>query len=1362
MNKFKKYALIVAVMLLTNIILPSVGVNAISKVYNEVDNLNQLENNEILDSGNNQENLNDLSQDENNNFINNSKEESDIDTVNNIGNDILDKSDNEEIVTYDVSEELVSNLENPITPHKLTSDFYLKGWAVSINEGISVEVYLDGSKVGNANYGLTRNDIGGKYTDYPNSNKSGFDYIFKNVSNGTHEVKVVIKDSKGNVKEHSANIEVNNTRTSIMGTGSLTKEQMVKLLRSNNPSKSYKYISDFVDITIKEAKIEGINHDILFSQMMHETGYLKFGGDVKEEQNNFAGLGATGGGEPGLSFPSIEIGIRAVTQHLKAYASTEPLKQECVDPRFGYVTRGTAIYVEHLGIKENPLGKGWAAAKSYGYSVLALRDKAASLSSERDFSVLNDVEISGKAATGYELTVTGYGDPTSDTLYKIWVVDRSSNEWILLSDYSTNNTVKYTPLKAGVYDFVVHVKHKNSKSANEDDYISKRVNVEVGQSTINSFNIDGDSIVGSKLTLKATATPENYSLYKFYVCDRSTNTWTVLSDYSTKNTIDFIPTKAGKYSFVVYTKHKDSSKEVEDDYRSIDVNVILPISKVKSLEVIGEKLVNSPMTMKAEGTPADGTLYKLWVCDRSTNTWTVLSDYSTKKAGRYTFLVYTKHKNSTNKDEDDYKSIDIEVTSKTSKVKSFKVSGDGLVGSKLTMQAEGTPAEGTLYKLWVCDRSTNTWTVLSDYSTKNTAEFTPEKAGTYTFLVYTKHKNSANEDEDDYRSIDVKVVPQSQQTSIVKSLEVTGEKLVNSPLTMKAEGTPADGTLYKLWVCDRSTNTWTVLSDYSTKNTIDFTPKKAGRYTFVVYTKHKNSPNKEEDDYKSIDIEVTSKMSKVKSLEVTGDTLVGSTLTMKAEGTPSEGTLYKLWVCDRTTNTWTVLSDYSTKNTIDFKPTKAGRYTFTVHVKHKNSDSKDEDDYKSIDVNVTLATSKVKSLEVTGNKYINQTLTMKAEGTPADGTLYKLWVCDRSTNIWTVLSDYSTKNTIDFTPVKAGRYTFTVHVKHKNSVNKNEDDYKSIDIDVALPVSKATSLSVTGDLKINTQFDIIAQGTPANDTLYKIWIADRNTNEWILLSDYSSNNKASFTPKAYGKYSVVVHMKNKFSLSADEDDYISKDIYIKEGKLIVIDPGHNYGGDYGSVAIHNGIKYEETVLNMQVALKLKSELEKRGYNVVLTREESDRDTAELKESLKKRVDFANNLNADLFVSIHHNSYGSTVKGMEVYYSTATPLTKGVILDNGVEMVAEDYRNIFGMRSSYKITESKKLATSVVNAISSKLGYINRGAKDNDFYVVKNTTMPSILIENGFISNASEAKKVADPANQLKTAQIIADCIADQF
>ena len=496
---------------------------------------------------------------------------------------------------------------------------------------------------------------------------------------------------------------------------------------------------------------------------------------------------------------------------------------------------------------------------------------------------------------------------------------------------------------------------------------------------------------------------------------------------------------------------------------------------------------------------------------------------------------------------------------------------------------------------------------------------------------------------------------------------------------------------------------------------------------------------------------------------MTGSKFVNETLTMRAEGTPVDGTLYKLWVCDRSTNTWTVLSDYSTTNTASFTPKKAGRYTFVVYTKHKNSPNKEEDDYKSIDINVIPATSKVVSFEVTGNKYVNHTLTMKAKGTPSEDTLYKLWVCDRSTNIWTVLSDYSSVSTISYTPKKEGKYTFLVYTKHKNSINKEEDDYKSIDITVNLPISKATRLNVTGTFKLNSPFNIEAVGTPENDTLYKIWVADRNTNEWILLSDYSSNNKATFIPKEYGKYSVVVHVKNKFSLSAEEDDYISKDIYIKDSKLIVIDPGHNYGGDRGAVSTHNGIKYDETELNMQLSLKLKSELEKRGYDVILTREEGDRETISESESLKKRVNLANSLNADLFISIHHDSFtSSSAYGITAFYSESSPGTKGVLLENGIEEVAKEYKNLFGVRNSYKITESKKLAVSVASAVSSKMNYYNRGGRKEDFYVIKNTTMPSILFENGFITNPTEAKKVADPANQLKTAQIIADCIADQF
>ena len=77
----------------------------------------------------------------------------------------------------------------------------------------------------------------------------------------------------------------------------------------------------------------------------------------------------------GAKFDSIRIGIRAHVQHLKAYASKEALKQPVVDPRFQYVKRGSAEYVQWLGQKENPEGKGWATSAGYGIRLRKIIDK---------------------------------------------------------------------------------------------------------------------------------------------------------------------------------------------------------------------------------------------------------------------------------------------------------------------------------------------------------------------------------------------------------------------------------------------------------------------------------------------------------------------------------------------------------------------------------------------------------------------------------------------------------------------------------------------------------------------------------------------------------------------------------------------------------------------------------------------------------------------------------------------------------------------------------------------------------------------------------------------------------------------------
>ena len=226
---------------------------------------------------------------------------------------------------------------------------------------------------------------------------------------------------------------------------------------------------------------------------------------------------------------------------------------------------------------------------------------------------------------------------------------------------------------------------------------------------------------------------------------------------------------------------------------------------------------------------------------------------------------------------------------------------------------------------------------------------------------------------------------------------------------------------------------------------------------------------------------------------------------------------------------------------------------------------------------------------------------------------------------------------------------------------------------------------------------------------------------------------------------------------------IENDFNYKKAKLVIVDPGHeNYGGDPGTSATHNGISYIESNLNLQIAVKLKAELESRGMDVYMTRYEgSGLISQDSTESLKKRVALANEKNADFFVSIHHNSFTNTsANGFEVYYSTGTPanltsIARSAITEDGRDLTLE--RSLYSTRSvTEKVKVSKAVATEITNEASSKLNMYNRGAKDSNFYVCKNTNMPSILVENGFLTNPTEAVKASSSSHQQKLAQIIAD------
>ncbi len=198
------------------------------------------------------------------------------------------------------------------------------------------------------------------------------DALSSHTGSGTYHVHAYSKSPAGAMSYLGASsfeVSPDLMKYPIMGRTATSVSKMASCYRaSGKPYPSYDLgkggassIDAFCQILYSEAVFEGVNAEVLFAQVMVETGWLQFGKDVFIHQFNFGGLGATGG-VAGASFLDVRTGIRAQVQHLKAYASKAPLKNPCVDPRFDLVSRGIAPYAEDLQGK-------WAESPTYASSL---------------------------------------------------------------------------------------------------------------------------------------------------------------------------------------------------------------------------------------------------------------------------------------------------------------------------------------------------------------------------------------------------------------------------------------------------------------------------------------------------------------------------------------------------------------------------------------------------------------------------------------------------------------------------------------------------------------------------------------------------------------------------------------------------------------------------------------------------------------------------------------------------------------------------------------------------------------------------------------------------------------------------------
>ncbi|SHK57579.1 Tetratricopeptide repeat-containing protein [Selenomonas ruminantium] len=159
----------------------------------------------------------------------------------------------------------------------------------------------------------------------------------------------------------------------IMGPAEATQEQMTAFIRKRNPNPKINCtLEEMVNYYYQEAGAEGVRPDVALCQALKETGFFAYGGDVSPQQNNFCGLGATGNHEPGHSFATAQLGVRAHIQHLLAYAKYKPPVQAIIDPRYQHVVKNRPDLHGKV-LTWTKLNGNWAVpGKNYGQEILML------------------------------------------------------------------------------------------------------------------------------------------------------------------------------------------------------------------------------------------------------------------------------------------------------------------------------------------------------------------------------------------------------------------------------------------------------------------------------------------------------------------------------------------------------------------------------------------------------------------------------------------------------------------------------------------------------------------------------------------------------------------------------------------------------------------------------------------------------------------------------------------------------------------------------------------------------------------------------------------------------------------------------
>lgn len=660
------------------------------------------------------------------------------------------------------------------------------------------------------------------------------------------------------------------------------------------------------------------------------------------------------------------------------------------------------------------------------------------------------------------------------------------------------------------------------------------------------FDLQSPQEKNKQINICIVEKPEGNLVYKFIV--GSDGTWETLKDFSKDESIQWTPSKDGKYVIMVQAKEQNSIKSFDyvsrADYiigqeeEKLIKNVYIDKTKL----TVGEKL---NLAVEVSRVPA---VFRYWI--KENDNWGLIKDYSAddnltwsvKDSGEHEILIECKTLDSKNK-FDDIQKIKFQVEEiKKIEITDFKsLSSEMFVDNELVFQVEASYDDNRmiLYK-FIKKNPDGSSSCIQDYSTKKMISFVEKQAGEYKLLCLAKDMYSQRE-YDDRALLNYKVKPYKEVSINSFDTDLSSPQICNTEVTLKAVVSGGKELLYRFKIDGNQADD----SGYTRNNTYLWKTKKPGEYRIELWVKDVSFEGSYEassainftiDEHCS-DPVVINEVVLDKSKRILKNEVV------KVKVIASGGLDLRYSFIEKINGKILHNVDYGTCNWVNFSSEEKGHYELEVRVKDKYS-KREYDSHSIVHFEVfDYMPAVIECILSSAKEYciVGDTIDYSIILQNTNQILLKYVLNINGQKIEE--TDFVKDKKYIFTPKCSGLYSLEIYAKNVQS-NKSFDTKKEVKLRVydALPISNTKIQCDSTKVTVNEGVTFTVSSEGGKDVLYQIYLMSKG--DWKLVQSYSKKDYYSFIPFSKGTYRILALSKSSLK-KCDYEDYNILDFIVE-------------------------------------------------------------------------------------------------------------------------------------------------------------------------------------------------------------------------